>query len=134
VNRHDRRYAAKLSNFRSAGTLEILAPDRLAALAAADRMFADSLFEWVASIAANRPMCATCQFVFRRDHLPVLWHLIRLPHGQPLLAGSCADCAARFPSDAALMRAVIANYGRATGAQLHMADPANFFHARGGRA
>jgi hypothetical protein len=132
-NRHQRRRAAKLTDFRAAGTLEILAPDRVVAMAAADRMFADSLFGWIASIPSNRPLCATCNATFQRDHMPALFHLIRPPRGPALLAGSCEGCASRFPSDAALMQAIIAGYGRATGARLRMADPANF-HAKGGRA
>jgi hypothetical protein len=96
-------------------------------------MFADSFFRWIAAIPVNRPLCAACDATFRPDRPPALFHLIRPPRGPVLLCGSCEDCAARFPTDDALMRAVIAGYGRATGARLRMADPANF-HARGGRA
>ena len=129
MNRHERRRTAKLT----AATLEILDPDRLAAMAAADSGFAASILRWIASIPTLRPLCATCDAIFRRDHMPVLFHLIRPLRGQALLAGSCEECAARFPNDAALMRAVIAEYGRASGARMRMVNPANL-HTKGGRA
>jgi len=133
-NRHERRRAAKLPDFRVAGALKILTSSELVAMAAADRAFADSLFQWVASMPANRPLCASCDTIFRqRDRMPVRFVLIRPARGPTLLAGSCEGCAARFPTDDALMREVIAGYGRATGARLHMVDPTNL-HARGGRA
>ncbi len=132
-NRHQRRRAAKLADFRAPGTLEILAPDRLVAMCVDDRVFADSFLKWLASIPTLRPLCATCDAIFRREYMPTLFHLIRPPHGSALLAGSCEDCAARFPTDNALMQAVIAGYSRASGARLRMADPAHL-HAKGGRA
>jgi hypothetical protein len=132
-NRYQRRRAAKLTDFRAAGTLEILDPSRLVAKAEADPAFRRSVLQWIDAIPARRPLCVTCEALFRPDHMPALWHLIKPPHGPVLLAGSCGDCAARFPNDHALMGAVIANYGRATGARLRMADAAHL-HATGGRA
>jgi hypothetical protein len=131
-NRHERRRAAKLADFRVAGALRILTSSELVAMAAADHMFADSLFRWIAAIPARRPICASCETIFTPDCLPALWHMIRPARGLAVLAGSCVDCAARL-SDDALMRAVIAGYGRATGARLRMADAAHL-HATGGRA
>ncbi len=132
-NRHERRRAAKLTDFRAAGTLEIIAPDRLAAMCVDDHTFADSLFRWLASIPTLRPLCATCDATFRRDHMPSLFHLIRPARGSALLCGSCENCAARFPTDQALMGAVVSGFARATGARLRVADAANL-HAKGGRA
>ncbi len=134
MNRHERRRTAKLADFRVAGALRILNASELVAMAAADRMFAECLFEWIVAMPANRPLCATCDTLFRRrDRMPVRFVLIRPVRGPTLLAGSCDDCVMRFPTDGALMRAVIAGYGRATGARLWMGDPANL-HAKGGMA
>jgi hypothetical protein len=128
-NRHERRRAAKLADFRAAGAIKLLTGNELAALAAADRMLADRLLQWIAAI----PVCATCDAIFERDRQPALFHIIRPARGPAILSGSCDDCLARFPTDDALMREVVSGYGRATGARLRVADAAHL-HATGGRA
>ena len=87
-NRHDRRRAARVSDFGAIGSIEIVGSEHLLDLARASRSLAATL----SRMARGRALCLTCDYEFSEDDPPTLWALIKPPAADTLISGICERC------------------------------------------